>query len=89
MMFNVRETALQHITYSVGANSNLLIWYDPVAKRKTLVNQSGTSIISLMDSSKMAMVDTLLSSKSWQNNYSNPCLAMAKEFRGSVDKHSL
>lgn len=71
--------AMCHIRYSPGTYSNFLLWHDPWVNNRPIVNQLGSSIISIMESNNSAILEDLLSTGSWENTSSNHVIAI--EFR--------
>lgn len=78
-IYEMREEAASYITYKAGIDSRFLLWHDPWANTGILYKQLGPNIVSIMESMNGALLENMLSLRSWQYTTSNHVAAI--EFR--------
>lgn len=75
-IFNIRSEARNYITYNLGINSSFLLWHDPWVRGKCLLQYFSLPIISIMESTNLALVSSVLVEGEWQFCPTNHVLAI-------------
>lgn len=70
-ILNARPIAIQHVTYEVGLASNFLLWHDPWAGPRSLLDTLGLRAVSSLESNLMAKICSIIQNGSWFCGTSN------------------
>lgn len=70
-ILNAREDAAVHIQFSVGNSSSFLFWHDPWMQNSTLLSRFDNGIVSVVESSSMAVVGNFIENSIWRLPPSN------------------
>lgn len=72
----MRGEARRHLSFNIGAESDLLMWHDPWLNNRPLILRMGNSIISIAESSNLAKIKMFITDGRWVPPRSNHVLAI-------------
>lgn len=75
-IFQVRDIAMRFIKFHIGGNSRFLLWHDPWLIGKPLIQHFGVQLISIMESTNLATVNSIIRNSLWVPHGSNHVLAI-------------
>lgn len=70
-ILSARPLALQFISYEPGISSNFLLWHDPWLNHRPLCSQLDSSVISALESTSLALLNSIQNNGVWDLGVSN------------------
>lgn len=75
-MLNLRYLVMQHVSFEIGPQSQVLFWHDPWFNHKPLLQYFDSSIVSISESSYMARIGDFILNSQWNLPSSNHVMIM-------------